>query len=325
MAAADVTKPPTDTVPTPTDDYDSPWKEVSGRFFPELVQFFAPDLHAMIDWSAGYEFLEQELRAMLRDADTGPRRVDKVVKVCALAGEPLYLVLHVEIQVSREPGFPQRMFVYYYRLYDLYPEQVVSLAILADEESGWKPQSYEHTLYGTEVEFSYRTVKIWEYNERWAELERDPSPVALVVMAHLKTKATRHDARERLAWKVKLVRELYTRGYEREDVLELFRFLDWLLVLPEEMTKSFHQRIEELEQESKMKYVTSIERLGRKEGRQEGRQEALREIVLAQFEEKFGPPDVPIRRRVEEASREEILSWAKKILTASSQDEVFAT
>jgi hypothetical protein len=89
------------------------------------------------------------------------------------------------------------------------------------------------------------------------------------------------------------------------------------MVLPPEMTKSFHQRIEELEQESKMKYVTSIERLGRQEGQQE--------VILAQIEEKFGPPDAPIRRRIEKASREEILAWAKKILTASSQDEVFAT
>ena len=252
-----------------------------------------------------------------------------MVKVRTLTGKPLYLVLHVEIQVSRESGFPLRMFVYYYRLFDLYPEQVVSLAILADEEPDWEPESYEHALHGTQVEFGYRTVKVWEYNGRWTELEKDPNPFALVVMAHLKTKATRGNATERLAWKVKLVRQLYERGYEREDVLELFRFIDWLLVLPEEMTKSFRQRIEELEQESKMQYVTSIERLGRQEGRQkgreEGREEGLREVILAQFEEKFGPPDAPIRRIVEKASQEQILLWAKKILTASSQDEIFAT
>ncbi len=87
------------------------------------------------------------------------------------------------------------------------------------------------------------------------------------------------------------------------------------------MKESFRQRIEELEQGSKMKYVTSIERLGRQEGHQEGQ----REIVLALFEEKFGPPDAPILRLVEKASREQILLWAKKILTASSQDEIFAT
>ncbi len=66
-----------------------------------------------------------------------------------------------------------------------------------------------------------------------------------------------------------------------------------------------------------MKLVTSIERLAR--------QEALREVIPAQFEEKFGPPDAPIRRLVEKASQEQILLWAKKIITASSQDEIFAT
>ncbi len=43
---------------TPPDDYDSPWKEISGRFFPDLVEFFAPDLYADIDWPAGHEILE---------------------------------------------------------------------------------------------------------------------------------------------------------------------------------------------------------------------------------------------------------------------------
>jgi len=70
-----------------------------------------------------------------------------------------------------------------------------------------------------------------------------------------------------------------------------------------------------------MKYVTSIERLGRQEGRQEG----LREVVLAQFEEKFGPLDASTLQHIEKASREQILLWAKKILTASSRDEIFAT
>jgi hypothetical protein len=123
------------------------------------------------------------------------------------------------------------------------------------------------------------------------------------------------------ALKTDVVRELYERGYEREDVLELFRFLDWLLVLPEEMAKSFRERIEEFEQESIVKYRTSLERLERREGRQEG----LREVVLALVEEKFGPLDASTLQRVEKASRDQILLWAKRILTASSQDEIFAT
>jgi hypothetical protein len=302
---------------TPPDEYDSPWKEVSGRFFPQLVEYFATDVYDRIDWSADYEFLEQELRAVLRDTETGPRRVDKVVKVQTLSGRPLYLVLHIEIQASREAGFPLRMFVYYYRLFELYPESVVSLAILADDDVGWKPGRYQHELLDTEVTFRYRTIKLWGYNERWQELERDPNPFALVVMAHLKTRATRGDAAERLRWKVELVRQLYGRGYRREDVLELFRLIDWLLALPEEMEKSFRQRVDNLEQESKMKYVTSIERLSRQEGRQE--------VVLSLIEERFGPLDERLRKTVEQANGEQILLWAKRLLNASSLDEIFAT
>ncbi len=148
-------------------------------------------------------------------------------------------------------------------------------------------------------------------------------------MAHLKTKATRGNAQERFHWKVELVRQLYTRGYERADIYELFRFIDWLLVLPEEMTKTFRERVKEIYQESKMKYVTSIERLSRKEGREEGREQGLLDglqlAVLTQFEEKFGPLDTSIRSRVEKAGREQILLWMKRVLTASSLDEVLAT
>ncbi len=315
-------KTPASTVEVPADQYDSPWKEISSRFFPQIVKFFAPDAYAAIDWSAGYELLEQELREVLRDAETGPRRVDKVVKVRLLSGKDVYLVFHVEIQVTSESGFEQRMFVYYYRLYDLYPERVLSLAILADHEPGWKPDCYKHELLGTvDLSFGYKTVKLWDYYDRWAELEQNPSPIAVVVMAHLKTKATRGDVQERLRWKVELVRQLYGRGYDREDVLELFRLIDWLLALPKDMERSFRQTIDQLEQEPNMKYVTSIERLSREEGLEAGRQE----VVLSQIEERFGPVDDSLRKTIERASGEQVLQWAKKLLSASSLDEVFVT
>ena len=97
-------EPSAGTLEIPPDDYDSPWKDISSRFFPDLVGFFAPDLHAAIDWPAGHEFLEQELREVIRDAETGPRRVDKVVKVRMKSGEPLYLILHIEIRSPASPA-----------------------------------------------------------------------------------------------------------------------------------------------------------------------------------------------------------------------------
>ena len=87
------------------------------------------------------------------------------------------------------------------------------------------------------------------------------------------------------------------------------------------MESSFRQKVDSFEEESKMKYVTSIERLSRKEGREEGRQE----VVLSLIEERFGPLDESLRKTIEQASGEQILRWAKRLLSASSLDEVFAT
>jgi hypothetical protein len=42
-------------------DYDSPWKEILERYLPEFMAFFYPAIYAEVDWSRGYEFLDQEL------------------------------------------------------------------------------------------------------------------------------------------------------------------------------------------------------------------------------------------------------------------------
>lgn len=44
-----------------SDDYDSPWKGLIERYFPEFMAWFFPEAYAGIDWERGYEFLDQEL------------------------------------------------------------------------------------------------------------------------------------------------------------------------------------------------------------------------------------------------------------------------
>ena len=41
--------------------YDSPWKASVERLFPHFMEFFFPDIHALIDWSKRFKFLSQEL------------------------------------------------------------------------------------------------------------------------------------------------------------------------------------------------------------------------------------------------------------------------
>jgi hypothetical protein len=107
---------PAGAAPDPADDFDSPWKEAVERYFPEFMAFYFPAAHVRIDWSLGYEFLDQELRAVVQDAELGKRLVDKLVRVTRLSGAEDWIYLHLEVQGNRQAAFAERMFVYNYRL-----------------------------------------------------------------------------------------------------------------------------------------------------------------------------------------------------------------
>ncbi|MDX2239387.1 MAG: hypothetical protein NW224_01775 [Leptolyngbyaceae cyanobacterium bins.302] len=267
------------------DEFDSPWKEILEAYFQDFMQFFFPQIHDDIDWSRGYDFLDQELRQVVRDAELGKRLLDKLVKVWKLSGEETWVLAHIEIQNQEESHFSDRMFVYYYRLRDRYQQPLASLAILGDERATWRPQPFEEELWGCEATFRFPMIKLLDYESRWAELETSQNPFAIAVMAHLKTKETRQDAQARKEWKFRLTRRLYEQGYERQDILNLFRFLDWLMELPESLKQAFWTDLEQYERERQMPYVTSIEQIGIQKGREEGREEERRSLALKMLQE----------------------------------------
>ena len=69
---------------------------------------------------------------MVRDATLGPRRADQLVRVTGRNGAEDWVLVHVEVQGKSQPDFPHRMFVYHYRVYDLYSRPVVSLAVVGE-------------------------------------------------------------------------------------------------------------------------------------------------------------------------------------------------
>ncbi len=268
-------------------DLDSPWKEILEQCFTEFMAFFFPDIHAVIDWAAGYEFLDKELQQIAREGDTGRRIVDKLVKVRLKTHEDMRLYIHVEVQGQYEAHFAERMFVYYYRLYDRHPRRVISLAVLSDARTKWRPKSYRHRQLKCGVDFFFPTVKLLDYRKRWAELEQDRNPFAIVVRAHLKAIETRRKPLDRLHWKIELVKALYDAGYDRQYVLNLLRFIDWVMVLPKELEIRFDEEIKFYEEDKKMPYIMSFERRaiekgiekGREEGMEKGREEGMEKGV----------------------------------------------
>jgi hypothetical protein len=308
-------------------DFDSPWKDALDVYFERFIAFFFPKVHAGVDWSRGHESLDQELRQVLREAELGRRVVDKLVRVWRLDGADIWVLVHVEVQAHHDRDFAERMFQCHYRLFDKYARQPVNLALLADDRPGWRPDIYAHGLWGCELSFRYPTIKLLEFRDRIGSLEADQNPFAVVVLAHLRTLETRHDPQARRSWKTSLVRGLYERALDRQDVVQLFRFIDWIMDLPPELERQFQDDLAQFEQEKQMPYVSTIERMGVEKGRAEGRAEGAREQALRTIESgllaRFEDEGLALMSQIRQiVSLDQLQAIVNRLWTASSLDEL---
>jgi hypothetical protein len=138
-------------------------------------------------------------------------------------------------------------------------------------------------------------------------------------MAQIRAKA-RTDAETRKAWKFRLIRLMYDRGYERKTILELFRVIDWMIRLPDILEAAFRQEIFTYEESKQMPYVTTVERAGIAKGYRQGEAD----LLLWQIEKKFGKASAQdLRERVESADSDTLRLWSERILTADTPDAIF--
>lgn len=260
-------------------DFDGVWKEALEIYFEEFMLFFFPGAHAEIDWTRQPEFLDKELQGVTPKSEIGGQRVDKLVKVWLKNGAEAWVLAHVEVQSQHETEFAKRVYIYNHRLFDRFDRQVASFAILGDEGKAWKPSHYTYELWGTTVDFRFSVVKLQEYTSDWTTLEQHENPFATVVMAHLKAQETRQDATARKEWKWSLTRALYEKGYSREDIQRLYRFIDWVMQLPRELEDIYWQQVQSYEEEQQMAYVTYAERRGIEQGLEQGLEQGIEQAA----------------------------------------------
>ncbi len=307
------------------DDFDSPWKTAIEEYFEEFMLFFFSIAYIDIDWHRGYQFLDKELQQVVQDAALGRRHADKLVQVWRNNGDEEWVLAHVEVQGQHETNFARRMYIYNYRLFDRYDKYVASLVVLGDESNKWRPNQFNYNLWDCKVDFQFPIVKLLDYGKRWAALEADDNPFATVVMAHLKAQETQHNPEERKVVKFYLARRLYERGYDREHIIKLFRFIDWVMKLPKTLEEAFWQDLHEYEEARQMPYVTSVERIGiekgREEGREEGRQEEAQKNLLKLLQHRFGPLHAEVQARLQQLTVEQIDRLFDIALTVNSMAE----
>ncbi|SHH64689.1 hypothetical protein [Pollutimonas bauzanensis] len=213
-----------------------------------------------------------------------------------------------------------------------------SFAILTNSRGG--PPQLDHRLefqgsaepLGSGMQFRCPVIHLGQWWSRWAELEARArsNPFAVIVIAQLQAHAHHRDGPGRLAAKIGLMELLYRHEYGRDDIISLYRLVDWILILPPALEPAFEQALEAIEKEHNVAYVTSIERRAEKRGMELGLERGLERGELRgklmtlqqQMVLKFGPLPSWAKARLEAADEAALSDWTGRILVAGSLEDL---
>ena len=107
-------------------------------------------------------------------------------------------------------------------------------------------------------------------------------------MAHLKTKATTGKLPQREQWKWKLIRGLYEKEFEREQIIKLFEIIDNMMTLSPELQSSLESKIKQFEEERTMPLMSNMELRGIERGKEIGVLEKSRDAIKTVLTVRFG-------------------------------------
>jgi flagellar biosynthesis/type III secretory pathway protein FliH len=117
---------------------------------------------------------------------------------------------------------------------------------------------------------------------------------------------------------------------------EFLDFIDWVMKLPEGVEQTFRAELIAYEEAQQVKYVTSVERLakkeghkeghieGRKEGHKEGRKQGRREgavrLLQRSIQLRFGVVPVELQEQLQGLSSQQLEDLMESVLTKSLED-----
>jgi hypothetical protein len=205
--------------------------------------------------------------------------------------------LHVEIQSSFEADFAGRIAHYNAGLSWSFRQRVMTLAVLADLRRNWRPDEDVFQVGTFEARIKFPVCK---FLDRLATDWRDDHSLP-VLLARAQVEALRTAG-------------LYDLGYNAQEVRQLFALIDWMMHLRPDLEERFRVELSSLEEERRMPYVTSIERLAQAQGEARG----MASVVLAQLSEVCGRLSEEEQLRVRSLSTDQLDELAKALLQFES-------
>ncbi|MCZ8119320.1 MAG: DUF4351 domain-containing protein, partial [Microcystis sp. LE18-22.4A] len=95
-------------------------------------------------------------------------------------------------------------------------------------------------------------------------------------------------------------------------------FIDWLMSLPKNLEQEFWREIRQLEEETRMPYITSVERLGIEQGMQrEGAN-----LVLRLLNRRFGQVTTSVEKQIRQLSVEQLEDLGEALLDFENEADL---
>ncbi len=295
-----------------------------------------------IDFHQPLSFLDKEFKKLFAQSTSRNRYADLLVQASARTGTPPLLYIHIEVQGKKEQNFTKRLFTYAYRIFDRVGEFPASLILLTDSDREYYPCVYQAVGRERHLRVEFQLAKLIYFEDKREELERSTNLFAVITDMQLEEMALKRRLRhsrkkpgeqvnERYELKKLLIKKLLREDFLQKELdgdqtASLFKFLDWLVPLPQVREE---QLIDEVEAETgggTMAYVTSWERIGEKrgklEGKREGKLEGKREVLLRLLSLKFtlGPEEQQKITRADNAAK--LNQALDRMVFASSKDDV---
>lgn len=161
----------------------------------------------------------------------------------------------------------------------------------------------------------------------------------LLIAAQLTAKLIK-DGKNRVDNLIGYYRLAAQKKLPREQVVQLVVFLEWIVALPEDLTPYYNEQLGHLEEDSKMTYISIIERQGMQKGLEEGLEKGIEKGVEQGIEKgigqgraatlykllqlKFNEQARGYEQRLFQANDAELNLWTERVLFAETIEAVFA-
>ena len=279
-------------------DFDAAWKTVLEAFEMEVVELMFPEIFNEIVWEMGTESLDLELQEIQKEIfnkDSAEKIIsDKIIKVRLKNKNSKILFIHVEVQSysSEEDVFGERMFRYFYRIWDKFrykandKSEIAAAAIYTYKGQRGKDKRYVYKLPELESEILVYNFKTIDVERIDLETISEDNPLKLVFKMAKTLLETNSEDEYIYETKIKLAEELvnYNKVKNNEQIKALVDFLEYLFLI---QSPELEEKYQNYKKEKGGALKMTVDQIRKLHYKQEGKEEERRLIIMKQYSKGF--------------------------------------